>query len=449
MKRRTLYLPIGTKCRELPGKTLLAAKAVERGWRVVIGGLDMRAELLEESPPGLLVENNVPDDKADRFRRLKDRGYVIANLSEESALYRDAEEYWTHRIGTRALESTDVVFTVGVRSEEDIRVHRQAAAGRMVRTGNPRFDTLLPGVRTVYDADAGAIRRRHGRFLLVNSNFGPANPYKMGLDVVAAWRRDGKLTTPEQIDRKRREIAYKTRQMIDLQALLATVAAAGAFERIVVRPHPTENHDAWRAWASAVNVDVEYEGSAIPWILAAEMMLHAGCTTAIEALLLDRPTVSFVPRPDSEFVTHADAVSVQVANADELLALVEKGWERSGEWRRSHLARGKSIISPYVANVEPPLAADRLLDAADRLAVPETAETKQGPLERLAGALRPAGRAQRRAAAKEARQRYRSQMFPGLAPEDVRAPVAHWIASGVVGRMPRMLRMGSSVLQLQ
>ena len=449
MKRRTLYLPIGTKCRELPGKTLLAAKAVERGWRVVIGGLDMRAELLEESPPGLLVENNVPDDKADRFRRLKDRGYVIANLSEESVLYRDAEEYWTHRIGTRALESADVVFTVGVRSEEDIRVHRRAAAGRMVRTGNPRFDTLLPGVRTVYDADAEAIRRRHGRFLLVNSNFGPANPYKMGLDVVAAWRRDGKLTTPEQIDRKRREIAYKTRQMIDLQALLAAVAAAGAFERIVVRPHPTENHDAWRAWASAVNVDVEYEGSAIPWILAAEMMLHAGCTTAIEALLLDRPTVSFVPRPDSEFVTHADAVSVQVANADELLALVEKGWERSGEWRRIHLARGKSIIGPHIANVEPPLAADRLLDAADRLAVPETAETKQGPLERLAGALRPAGRAQRRAAAKEARQRYRSQMFPGLAPEDVRAPVAHWIASGVVGRMPRMLRMGSSVLQLQ
>lgn len=441
MKQRTLYLPIGTKCRELLGKTLLAAKAVERGWRVVIGGLDMRAELLEESPPGLLVENNVPDDKADRFRRLKDRGYVIANLSEESVLYRDAEEYWTHRIGDRALESADVVFTVGVRSEEDIRVHRRAAAGRMVRTGNPRFDTLLPGVRTVYDADAASIRRRCGRFLLVNSNFGPANPYKMGLDVVAAWRRDGKLTTPEQIDRKRREIAYKTRQMIDLQALLATVSAAGAFERIVVRPHPTENHDAWRAWAAAVNVDVEYEGSAIPWILAAEMTLHAGCTTAIEALLLDRPTVSFVPRPDSEFVTHADAVSVQVANADELLALAE-GWERPGAWRRTHLARGKSIIGPHIANVEPPLAADRLLDAADRLAVPETAATKRSPLERLAGALR-------RAAAEEARQRYRRQMFPGLVPEDVRAPVAHWIAAGVVGRMPRMARMGSSVLQLQ
>ena len=236
MKRRTLYLPIGTKCRELFGKALLAARAVERGWRVLLGSLDIREEMLEDLAPGLLIENNIPEDKADRFHRLKERGYVIANLSEESALYRDAEEYWTHRIGCRALESAEVIFTVGARSERDIRAHRPAAADRMVLTGNPRFDTLLPGVRTVYDAEAEAIRGRHGRFLLVNSNFGPANPHKTGLDVVAQWRRDGKLTTEAQIDRKRREIAYKTRQMIDLQALLAKVARAGVFDRIIVRP---------------------------------------------------------------------------------------------------------------------------------------------------------------------------------------------------------------------
>ena len=447
MKKRTLYLPVGTKCRELLGKALLAAKAVERGWRVLIGSLDIREELLEDSAPGLLIENNIPDDKAERFSRLKARGYLIANLSEESALYRNAEEYWTHRIGSRALESADVIFTVGVRSEEDIRAYRQTAADRMVLTGNPRFDTLLPGVRTVYDAEAEALRRRYGRFLLVNSNFGPANPYKMGLDVVAAWCRDGKLTTPEQVDRKRREIAYKTRQMIDLQSLLAEVARAGAFDRIIVRPHPTENHDAWRAWGAAVNISVEYEGSAIPWLLAAEMMLHAGCTTAIEALLLDRPTVSFVPLPDSEFVTHADAISVNVASAQELLAVAE-GWEEEdGERRRKHLAKGRAIMRPFIDNVEPPLAADRLLDAAERLGVPET-EPGRLPIEPGPGTADGDGRAARRGAADRAWGQFRRQLFSGLAPDDVRAPVAHWVEAGVVGRMPEILRMGDSVLQL-
>ena len=36
-KRRVLYLPIETKARELLGKTFLAARAVERGWIVVMG----------------------------------------------------------------------------------------------------------------------------------------------------------------------------------------------------------------------------------------------------------------------------------------------------------------------------------------------------------------------------------------------------------------------------
>ena len=447
MKKRTLYLPIGTKCRELLGKALLAAKAVERDWRVVIGSLDIREEFLEESAPGLLIENNIPDDKAERFSRLKARGYLIANLSEESALYRDGEEYWTHRIGCRALESADVIFTVGVKSEEDIRTYRLAAAERMMLTGNPRFDTLLPGVRTVYDAEAEGIRRRHGRFLLVNSNFGPANPCRVGLDVVAVWQKEVKLTTAEQVDRKRREMAYKTRQMIDLQSLLAEVARAGAFDRIIVRPHPTENHDAWRAWGAAVNIGVEYEGSAIPWLLAAEMMLHAGCTTAIEALLLDRPTVSFVPLPDSEFVTHADAISVNVASAQELLAVAE-GWEREdGEWRRTHLAQGRATMRPYIDNVEPPLAADRLLDAAERLGVPET-EPGRRPVERVPGKPDANGRASRRGAGDQAWGQFRRQLFSGLAPDDVRAPIAHWVEAGVVGRMPEVLRMGDSVLQL-
>lgn len=446
MKRRTLYLPIGTKCRELFGKTLLAARAVERGWRVLLGSLDIREEMLEDFSPGLLIENNIPEDKADRFRRLKERGYVIANLSEESALYRDAEEYWTHRIGCRALESAEVIFTVGARSERDIRAHRPAAAGRMVLTGNPRFDTLLPGVRTVYDAEAEAIRERHGRFLLVNSNFGPANPHKTGLDVVAQWQRDGKLTTEAQVDRKRREIAYKTRQMIDLQSLLAKVARTGVFDRIIVRPHPTENHDAWRTWASAVNVEVQYEGSAIPWLLAADMMLHAGCTTAIEALLLDRPTVTFVPRPDSEFLTHADAISVKVADADELLALAGKWGREDGDWRRTHLADGRSLMRDYIDNVEPPLAVDRLLDAADRLDVPET--EVRGRFKRARGMFSAGGWASRRAAKDRARKVYRLQMFPGLDPEDVQAPVARWIEAGVVARMPGVTRMSGSVLQL-
>ena len=448
MKRRTLYLPIETKPRELLGKTLLATRAVERGWRVFLGSVEMRDRLADDFAPGLLVENNIPDSKAGRLGRLKNRGYRIADLCEESITYPDAEDYCTRRVGPRSLEATDVILAVGTRNKRDIGAHRPAAAGKLVVTGNPRFDTLLPDLRAVYRDDARTIRGRHGRFLLVNTNFSPANPYKTGLDVVAELQRAGKLVTPAQVDRKRREVVYKTRQLKTLQALLVDVARAGVFDRVVLRPHPVENHDAWRTWASAVNVDVRYEGSAIPWMLAADMVLHPGCTTAIEALLLDRPVASFVPEPGSEFLTHADAISVQVANAGELLALAETWSRTDDEWRRTHLAAGRSATRAYIDNVEPPLAADRIMDVADGLDVPETG-TALDAFKLACGAVNVGRWASRRAAWKRTRMGYRRQKFPGLAPDDVRTPVARWLEAGVVRQMPTITHMGGSLLRLE
>ena len=92
MRRRTLYLPIETKYRELLGKTLLAAKAVDRGWRVYMGGVDLHDHMATGFAPGLLIENNIPDTKATRLGQLKTKGYRIADLCEESIIYPDAQD---------------------------------------------------------------------------------------------------------------------------------------------------------------------------------------------------------------------------------------------------------------------------------------------------------------------------------------------------------------------
>ena len=449
MRRRTLYLPIETKCRELLGKTLLAAKAVDRGWRVFLGGIEMHDHLADGFAPGLLIENNIPDSKATRLSRLRDHGYRIADLCEESITYPNAEEYCARKVGPCSLEAIDVIFATGARSERDIRAHRRAAARKLVVTGNPRFDTLMPHVRAVYDDDARDIRERYGRFLLVNSNFSSANPYKTGVDVVAALQRDGKLATPALADRKRRQVAYKTRHMRGLQSLLVEVARAGVFDRIVLRPHPSENHDVWRTWAFGVNVEVQYKGSANAWMLAADMVLHPGCMTGIEALLLDRPVASFVPEPDSEFVNQADAISVNVANAGELLALAPT-WRRAADKQvRTHVAVGRSAMREYIDNVEPPLAADRILDVVDRIDVPETG-TKLYTLRRACGAMMNVRRwSSRREASRKTRGGYRLQKFPGLAADDVRTPIASWIEAGVVERMPEITLVDRALLRLQ
>ena len=98
-KRRLLYLPIETKARELLGKTFLAAKAVERGWIVVMGAHPDTRKFMLEHPAGLYVETSIPDAKAERLERIHSAGHRIANMCEESIVYADGRDYCTRKLG--------------------------------------------------------------------------------------------------------------------------------------------------------------------------------------------------------------------------------------------------------------------------------------------------------------------------------------------------------------
>src|SRR3546814_6633752 len=56
-----------------------------------------------------------------------------------------------------------------------------------------------------------------------------------------------------------------------LEMLVPRADALGPGRSIVVRPHPSESHEAWLAAAGGrANVHVLHEGTIIPWLLAAE-----------------------------------------------------------------------------------------------------------------------------------------------------------------------------------
>ena len=65
--------------------------------------------------------------------------------------------------------------------------------------------------------------------------------------------------------------------------------------RIILRPHPSEIVENWHAWIGGHDrVEVMREGAAVPWILAAHMLVHTNCTTGVEAVALDTPSICLV-----------------------------------------------------------------------------------------------------------------------------------------------------------
>ncbi len=66
--------------------------------------------------------------------------------------------------------------------------------------------------------------------------------------------------------------------------------------RIIVRPHPGEDHTRWHTIVQAYhNVVLEFQGTIEPYLLAAEAVVHNGCTSAIQAVIMDRPVIAYQP----------------------------------------------------------------------------------------------------------------------------------------------------------
>jgi surface carbohydrate biosynthesis protein len=439
LKRRILYLPVETKARELLGKVLLASKAAERGWQVLLGPRFRVDEAVRGGAPGVYITASLPNTKANRLQKYRDLNHKVANLCEESVVYPDGYDYCQRKLGSRALSAVDLVFALGSRNERDIREQRPESAGKLVITGNPRFDTLLPDLRDIYRPDAERIHERFGQFLLVNTNFGRINPFKKGADTVGQMASRGVIDN-EHLAKLRAISKYKIRQMTLLREMLVWIAAEGIFERVVVRPHPTENHDDWREWAAPFGIEVRFEGSANNWMLAADCILHTGCTTGIEGLLLDRPIASFIPEPGAAVLNQSDEISAHVSGYDEFAAYALKWRAVQQAERRSRLGDQRRALGSLIANIEAPLAADRILDALDELDVPEASEGSGVPQrEDLFAAFRSRVYS---GLGGWGRYRKRLQKFPGLERNEIVGPIATWLEAGVLKQMPAISALG-------
>jgi surface carbohydrate biosynthesis protein len=439
-KRRLLYLPIETKARELLGKTFLAARAVERGWIVVMGAHADTRKFMLQHPAGLFVETSIPDAKAVRLEQIRAAGNRVVNLCEESIVYADGRDYCTRKLGLNALRWTDILLVPGERNADHIHAYRPEGDEKVAITGNPRFDILLPGVRCVYHHEADAIRETFGRFVLVNTNFGRPNPFRPEDDPIARLMARGMIHEGSEADFIRRHLNFKRQQMQGLQSLLRDIATGDSAEKIVVRPHPVENHDVWREWGRPFNIEVRYEGSANNWMMAADAVVHPGCTTGIEGLLLDRAVFSYVPDAESDFIGEQDRASEWVTNANELSNGLARVRGLAQEDLRRGLAPQRERIRKSIVNVEPPYAADRILDKVEQLDMRpvDPAEVGIGG-GFLAKVMRAGGKWLRQGPAAKKDERS-LQKFPGVAAEEISSPLAQWAEASILNQVPQIAR---------
>lgn len=356
-----LSLPIEVKNREFIGKLLLAAKAIEQGWAVVLGKQSKVCRAMFSCPPALHIEVSIPTAKYEsRILPLVAAGHRLACLCEEGIVYPDGGDYCQRKVGTSPLSELSHYFANGQRQFDDITQFCSPPPGCLTITGNPRFDLLHSTLREVYAPKAAQIKARYGTtFVLINTNFSVVNPHPAYGDFISGMRKSGKIVTPAQELIWAEYVRSKLRLLQDYRRLIMLLHDKGII--VVIRPHPSEDQRAWKSYVSGMkDVHVIHDQSANAWMIAASAIIQSACTTGLEAFLLDKPLISYMPEGlidgdsfISELGSQASTLEAVLEQLDLLLMQPPKGQS----------SVNRNLVRHHIANADQPFACDRIIAA--------------------------------------------------------------------------------------
>lgn len=318
-----IFLPIEIKVREFHSKLLFSLFAAEQDFETILGG---QIELIDHMPRlgrGIYIDKSLSILKPEWFRRCRALGNHVAAWDEEGLVYLSDEVYHTTRMDSAAFALTDLFFTWGPSQMRTVTAYYPNAADRVVSVGNPRLDLLRPEFRGYCDERVAELRRRHGRILLINTNFALHN-FAMGRAAAA------KIFDPYPFSSKGDLLkGWFEFQKRGYEAFLS--AATAMHDRfpdhtIVVRPCPAEDLLPWqRNFAGRPRGVVSKEGNVVEWIRAADATVQFNCTTGVEAFLLGKPSIAYrCVRSDVYETPLPIACSTEAFTLEELFARLDR-----------------------------------------------------------------------------------------------------------------------------
>ena len=351
--------------RELPAQVLLGLELITRGnhvWLVDKATFHQNPALF---PPSVVLAKSLSKSCFEVFQQSRLAGHKIAVLGQEAILDGDPENFLSRRVFEPTLRQVDLICFWG-ENHRRIFSHLLKPGQGYAVTGNPRFDLLHPRFRSFWSEPIADIKRAYGKRVLITTRFSLVNHFKRSVEQNIA-RKEEKSVGEAARSYARwllgLEVVFK-RYSQDLMRLTAELKDI----QFVVRPKPREDVEYWRSlFKGNDNVEVVLDGSAIPWLAAAQCVVHNACTTGIEAFMLDRPVVEYHPAKPA--VSELDPtlpgrITGTVDRIEQLADWLKLQWSDSFEPEIDHAV--KTIIGDQFHGSEAGDAHLRLADALER-----------------------------------------------------------------------------------
>jgi len=297
----SLLIPVENQVRELDPKLLLACFAARHGFTSIIGSRRELELSIDSFPSSVYLSKSMTVRSLLFFEVASRLGHKIVAWDEEALVHLPPETYYSRRLHPKAIRHVSHLFAWGEDNAELWQQYPGLSQSTPIHiTGNPRGDLLRPEIMRLYREEVDELRKRYGNFILINTNFNHINAFGPDMNLFKPVKIPGRQP---RFGRAARGMSrtyaeglrdHKKAVLEDFKRLIPDLEKAFPEITVVVRPHPTENHNLYRQIAECCQrVRVTNAGNVVPWLLASLAVIHNGCTTGVEASIMDVPAIAY------------------------------------------------------------------------------------------------------------------------------------------------------------
>jgi surface carbohydrate biosynthesis protein len=375
------------------------------------------------------------------FDIMRKIGHEIVTWDEEALVHLPSDTYYSRRLSPVAIEYISHLFAWG---EDNAELWRQyPALPKEIPihvTGNPRSDMLRPELLSFYDRQAEKLKQAHGDFILINTNFNHVNAFFPAQNLFQPVKKPGEKPpfgkAAVGMNRKYAEGLRDHKQAIfeSFQQMIPKLEKAFPSYSVVVRPHPTENQQVYQKIAAHCSrVHVTNEGNVVPWLMAARTLIHNGCTTGLEAYMMQVPAISYRAKINEDydlgFYRLPNLVSHQCFDFEQLCDTLDK--ILTGRLGAADGDERKSLVDDYLAARNGSLACERIVDVLETVVNGRPVRPAPPLQDRIAGRALAHGRRigvtlRKYMSRKHAPPEFHHHRYPGISIDELKRRISHF-----------------------
>ena len=327
---KIVYLPIEIKNREFYSKTILAAKLIQKNFKVVIGQQwFIYDQILKNNfPPGIFFQNSLNKIKYSQLRAFKKKQFYNVLLDEEnySINFNHYDMMFLENISKSYFDDyIDKYYCNTVYELNAMKKNITKNKEKFILTGNVRKE-FLEKYSGILDSEAEKLKLKYGKFILINTNFGYIN--SIFEDYLNKLLNDN-VNNQKAILEIKKTFSFEEKNLQNLLIFLEIALKKFNNINFIIRPHPTEDIKKFREITKNLlnykNFIIDNSGSTHAFIKASLLLIHMSCTTGLEAVYLNKPAINFIPSYLKTYVENilSFEVNKNVFSINDLVSQVE------------------------------------------------------------------------------------------------------------------------------